>query len=97
MAQNSFHVDHKKLRAELDALPDSELYARYEAANEALHGSESMDIGTIQDSAMLEGMFVEDQAVLKVAGELLMQRGLINQFGLRIEKSAGEPPTGPEL
>ncbi len=97
MARNTFHFDSDKLRAELEALGDDELYERYEDANDSLHGDGSFDNDTVQDCAILEEMAIEDRAVIRIAGELLKQRGVINQFGIRIATPQGEPPQGQGL
>lgn len=95
MARNSFHVDHRRLREDLSRLTDDALLDEYEAATESLNGEDKMTEDMIQDSAMLEGMAIRDRAVLKVAGDLLRSRGVIDAYGMRRARDASEPALEP--
>lgn len=95
MARNYFHVDHKRLREELGKLTDNELFEEYDASNETLHGPDSLGIDMVQDSAVLEGMAVRDRAILKIAGEILRERGAMDAMGNRT--AVRSQPQVPEL
>ncbi|MCB1841187.1 MAG: hypothetical protein H6858_00850 [Rhodospirillales bacterium] len=73
MARNTFYVDGRSLRQELEALDDTELDVRLRENWDFLYG-QSMSEDLIQDDAQLEHMTVEARAVDRIGTEIKKER-----------------------
>ncbi len=74
MARNTFHVDRRFLRQELEALSDADLDKRLQENWEFLYGEGRMNEDMIQDDAQMEQMTVEARAVERIGAEIRAQR-----------------------
>lgn len=74
MARNTFYVDRRSLKEELEALSAADLESRLQENWEFLYGEGRMSEDMIQDDAQLEHMTVEARAVERIGAEIRAQR-----------------------